>query len=272
MRLRLAALVIIVFAFAPASACENETGVNRFGEEVHVSVWPSQLQAVFSRQSLGEDRLDWALRVTQAARKKPDFDNLNELAVALMRFRRLPAAIRLLHVLEVRFPGRYETATNLGTFFELAGDNANALHWIREGMRRNPSSHDGSEWVHARILEAKVAGTATKGGSLLGMNFGRAPMVVAPKKLPFGNDGRAVDAKALSWHLFVQLSERTQYVPAPDPVVASLFFDWGNNELASGTLDVADIAYEFAQQYGHPQRPLIAARRREIARIRESLD
>jgi len=45
---------------------------------------------------------------------------------------------------------------DLGTAYELAGKNEPALRWIREGLRRNPNSHKGTEWLHVKILEAKI--------------------------------------------------------------------------------------------------------------------
>ncbi|MGH8029736.1 MAG: hypothetical protein ACREO3_07375 [Arenimonas sp.] len=256
----------------PALACENETGRNRFGKSVDMQLRPRDVRDALAYKPLGHDRVEWARRVTADAQSDPSYENLNELAVVLLRFGRLPEAIRLLHFLDARFPGRYPTATNLGTAYELAGEDAKALGWIREGIRRNPSSHDGSEWVHALILEAKVAGTAASGGSLLALDYGRAPMVAVPSTLPAGNDGKPLDAKELSWHLFLQLSERTQYVPPHDPVVASLLFDWASNEMAEGTLETADAAYDLALKYGHPKAAVIALRRVEIKRILASAE
>lgn len=252
---------------APAGACENQTGHNRFGETVDMGTRPVDVGYAFTYKPLGRERVEWARKVTADARADPSYGNLNELAVVLMRFGRLAEAIRLLQSLDVRFPGQYPTATNLGTAFELAGENAKALHWIREGIRRNPSSHEGSEWIHARILEAKVAGTVVGGDSLLGLDYGRAPMVAVPPELPAGNDGKQVTARELSWHLYWQLHERAQYVPPRDPVVASLLFDWASNELAEGTLETADAAYRLALKYGHPNVALINLRRFEIKRI-----
>ncbi|MEM7391121.1 MAG: hypothetical protein AAF492_02140 [Verrucomicrobiota bacterium] len=66
------------------------------------------------------------------------------------------AGIVLLQRMEAETPGRYNTAANLGTAYELSGDNRNALTWIREGIERNPKAHDGTEWLHAVILETKI--------------------------------------------------------------------------------------------------------------------
>jgi tetratricopeptide (TPR) repeat protein len=265
----IAALVLALGAVGPAAACVNETGTNRFGRAVYVELGPSELRPILTHGGREREMVEWATRVTRQAREQPGFDNHNQLAVALIRLGRPREAIELLLVLEERYPGRYPTATNLGTAYELAGEDAKALEWIREGIVRNPVSHDGSEWLHARILEAKVDGTAARGGSLLGLDFGDEPMAQAPSRMPVGNDRAPIDAAALSWHLFVQLAERTQFVPPADPVVASLFFDWASNEMASGALETADVAYDFALAYGHPRRALIQARRNEIARILE---
>jgi hypothetical protein len=65
-------------------------------------------------------------------------------------------ALTLLHGIEATSPGRYDTAFNLGTAYELTGDNVNALKWITEGLRRNHRSLRGSEWLHVAILNAKI--------------------------------------------------------------------------------------------------------------------
>ncbi len=67
------------------------------------------------------------------------------------------SAIVALLAIEAAHPGLYATASTLGTAYELAGDNHQALHWIAEGLRRNPDSHNGTEWLHIDILNAKIA-------------------------------------------------------------------------------------------------------------------
>ena len=54
-----------------------------------------------------------------------------------------------------KFPGNARVAANLGTALELKGENEEALKWIREGVIRDASEHDGSEWLHARILDGE---------------------------------------------------------------------------------------------------------------------
>jgi hypothetical protein len=255
----------------PAQACENETGADRFGKPIGLD---TPVYVLKDQMTYGQRRTElvgWADRVLARARENPDFSNLNELAVVTTRLGRPKPAIRLLLALERQWPGRYETATNLGTALELAGADAVALRWIREGIRRNPGSHEGSEWLHVRILEAKVAGKI--GSSMLGLDYGYAPTPQLPGALPAGNDGKPVASPAqLARHLVVQLGERVQFVPPRDPVVAALFFDWGNVELASGSLQYADVAYDFARRYGHADAALLARRHAEVKRLLDEQD
>jgi hypothetical protein len=60
-----------------------------------------------------------------------------------------------LKAVEDEHPGEYIVAANLGTAYELSGDMAQAHRWIGEGIVRNPGAHEGTEWLHLRILEAE---------------------------------------------------------------------------------------------------------------------
>ncbi|MFT3805910.1 tetratricopeptide repeat protein [Arenimonas sp.] len=255
-----------------ALACLNETGTNRQGETIALSdrsaeEWRESLKTPTSRARL----VTHSRRVIERARKEPNPENLNDLAVVLVRLGRSEEAIRLLQFNESRKPGGYRTAANIGTAYELSGDNEQALRWIREGIRRNPESHWGSEWLHVRILEAKIE--ASKGrpaparGSILGLDFGAELVPRRPTRLPVGNDGKPLSLFALANGIKYQLHERTQFVPPRDAIIAGLFFDWGNVEFAAGSIELADVAYDYALQYGHAERELIARRRNEIARI-----
>ena len=61
----------------------------------------------------------------------------------------------VLEAAEAAESGDYAVASNLGTTYELLGDNVKALEWIKKGLERNPKAHGGTEWVHVKNLEAK---------------------------------------------------------------------------------------------------------------------
>lgn len=161
-------------------------------------------------------------------------------AVALIFLGRVSDAIVELQLIEKAFPGRYENATNLGTAYELASNLTDARRWILEAIRRNPQAHDGTEWLHVAILEAKLA-------LLDDPDWFKTHRVLEAHT-------KRSDAEVL--HAIVhQLNERLNFVAAPDPSVSDLFF-----EAAKRTTDPKARA-EFAarsKQFGNVRRAELA--------------
>jgi tetratricopeptide (TPR) repeat protein len=131
-------------------------------------------------------------------------------------------AIPLLQKAEETTPGDYSIAANLGTAFELVGDNKSALKWIQTAMQRNPSSHQGTEWVHVLILEAKLR-DATKPGSSLS-----TPLIPVPERIDAKTSimvgGVSRSATTVREALYHQLYERMLFVKPKDPYVSDLLF------------------------------------------------
>ncbi len=96
-----------------------------------------------------------------ASSEDPAFDDAR--AEVLMRLSRAQEAVKFLEASEKKRPGRYQTAANLGTAYELTGNLVQARRWIKEGIARDPSSHEGTEWLHLRILDARLALTQDPG-------------------------------------------------------------------------------------------------------------
>lgn len=209
--------------------------------------------------------------VIARARKAPTFEHLNDLGVALIHQRKYTAAARLFIDIERLFPGRHQTAANLGTTLELMGRDEAALRWIRLGIRRNADEHAGTEWLHARILEANIALKRDPhhldDRSVAGVVFKPVAVPPLPLAYPPGNDGRPVQPHALYRALSYQLSERLQFVKPKDPVVANLLSDWATLNLAGGPVENAVALYALADRYGAPRTPLQAQREREARLI-----
>ena len=195
----------------------------------------------------------------------------NDYAVSLMYVRRPLEAVEILRKIEAERPGHYVTAANLGTAYELSGDNVQALHWIREGIGRNRAAHNGSEWLHVRILEAKIALEADPqwltGHSVVGLDFGDGVVPVKPTSWPKDNDGKPALTTALESALSYQLDERLEFVNPPDPVVADLLFDWANLSVVSGTLETAEALYLQALHFGVAKRPLAQQRLANVQKL-----
>lgn len=199
---------------------------------------------------------EWDARRIELEAKLPggDYKVRNDYAVALAHLGRYKEALEILKKIEAEHPGKYVTAANMGTVYELLGDNEQALKWIKEGIKRNPRSHNGTEWVHVKILEAKLALAKDpdwlKTHSVLGLDFGND---LVPKKPAKPDD--------VHYAILYQLQERLQFVTEPpDPIVADLLADLGNVIAATGPIESAIPVYRFALEFQPVRADLVKQR------------
>jgi tetratricopeptide (TPR) repeat protein len=209
-------------------------------------------------------------------RDAKDFTNRNDYAVALIFQGKYPEAIEVLEQQEKEKPGEYFTAANLGTALELSGRNEEALKWISEGMRRNTNSHEGTEWMHAMILQAKIKAEREpdyfKKHSVLDLNYSQIERNA--ETLTVGGVQR--DRHDVEGALQYQLQERLQFVKTKDAPVASLLFDYAAITAATHSLEAAKEVLKMAMEFGYPAdrvQPLLARYDRiiTIASIRQWL-
>lgn len=268
----------MLLGFAPAAmACINTVATDNTGRRFEPEWFVGQ---EFADWTFGQDRRDsWNREARQTianARAKPDFAHLTDLGVLLIYQGQYAAAVRHFLFVERRFPGHHETAANLGTALELAGHDAVALRWIRIGIQRNRNEHLGTEWLHARILQAKLAIASDraylKGHSVAGVAFEPALVPPMPKAMPPGNDGKPVTAWQLHVALSYQLHERLQFVRPTDPIVANLLQDWATLNLAGGPIENAAVLYEAAVRYGARNDTLMRSRQGYIERTLAQAD
>lgn len=213
-------------------ACINDDGIigkmvrynpNHIPQFIYDARWDSELveHVVYL---VATPKRDWAevySHLTDASQRYAEGSDLEQArAVALMRLGRAGEAINLLLVSEHTDPGRYATAANLGTAYELEGNLGKAKEWIAEGIARDPSSHEGTEWLHIEILKArmKLANDSDwlKSHSVTGLDSGADPAPEYPKQL---------DQERVTKALEYQLRERISFVPPPDAIVGDLLYD-----------------------------------------------
>ena len=178
--------------------------------------------------------------------------------VDLIASGRYSEAVARFQKLEVDYPGHYSTASNLGTAYELAGDLENALKWISEGIRRNPKSHSGTEWLHREILLAKIR-LKEDPDSLQQNHILPLPADLSKKsQVVIGGETYAVSEILTA--LTYQLSERMLFVKAPDPIVADLLFTFGWLECQTRIVESGMGLLKMARDYGYPDADAIATK------------
>jgi len=214
-------------------------------------------------------------KLEAAYRKEPNLQHTNDLAVGRLLTGRHSEAISLLKEAEKRFPGQAIVAANLGTAYELSGNDAEALGWIREGVRRDPQEHEGTEWLHVKILEAKTALSRDpewlKKNTVLGLNFGDAEVPVMPAMLPQNEKGEARTPAEIGRAISYQMYERKKFVPPPNAVIGDLYAARGDLSYAVGRPRrfadrIGDPANDYAEalQYGAARQALVQQRKQRF--------
>lgn len=168
----------------------------------------------------------------------------SDYGVVLVYLGRYEQARAVFTAIEARQPGLYATAANLGTVYELLGQNERALYWIQRAVRINPRSHYGSEWIHVNILRAKLRGAgAVNARFLLGTDFGTAATPVTTIS--------QTSLKHLRAALYFQLAERMSFIKPKDAVVGQLLFELGNTYALTSDVESALDVYDQARAYGY---------------------
>lgn len=176
-----------------------------------------------------------------------DIGYLSDKGLLLIVLDRYQQAIALYLKIEKMQPNRYSTASNLGTVYELTGQNIKALEWIKKSIEIDPKSHHQSEWIHVKILETKIKGDKQyTTQSLLGLDFGNG-------KLPISKMSKK-ELETLRYSLYYQLNERMSFIKPQDKIVAQLLFDLGSVSMLLRWNKVASEVYKEAKRYGfsHP--------------------
>lgn len=172
-----------------------------------------------------------------------DIDYLSDCGVVLILQKEYLKAKDIYLKIEQIKPNRYSTASNLGTVYELLGQNENALHWIKKAIAINPRSHRNSEWLHAKILEAKIKGEPfITSDFLLNTDFGTEPNPQSSL-----TSGELINLREA---LHYQLNERMSFIKPEDKIVAQLLFDLGNVCVLTNEKIAAVAIYNKAKEYG----------------------
>lgn len=247
-------LLVVVWHYSSSSevlGCLNtpskEQSLNGLSSEGHLLYYHLET----SRNSRPSDKRN---------RLRPPSDPW-DMAVDVILKGEYATAIAQLEEIEARDPGNYHTASNLGTAFELAGENEKALNWIREGIKRNARAHRGTEWLHELILEAKVA--ADRGV----ISESTTRLVAVPEQL--SKDAlltiRGVERKASDVFdaLAYQLEERMVFVKPKDRWVAECLFSLAVMQAHFYSIDDGLRILSLSEKYGFPDEALLATTRKE---------
>jgi tetratricopeptide (TPR) repeat protein len=263
------ALILSISLAIPAHACLNYYRKNIKGEIIEVGstdVHPQLLQLL--TQHPEHDNIK-SRDLGPEPGAEADFQVRNDYAANLIRQGKTRRAIEMLESIEQRRPGEYIVAANLGTAYELHGDVDRAYQWISEGIKRNPKVHEGTEWLHLRILEVKreLAKDPSwlETHTVLDFDFGQD----AVPNLPAVWGARGEEQVLLA--LRIQLHERLAFVFPPDPIVGELLGVYADSAALRWPVEVALPLYDFALSFKPAHADVLERRRARAMELRPSM-
>ncbi|WP_415327410.1 tetratricopeptide repeat protein [Chryseobacterium sp. MMS23-Vi53] len=243
-------LFIILFSSEVVFGCLNYSviGTDIHGKKISTEYSLRHNNAFYITEIDVENYRRMASDDLKEYEKTKDIDRYLDYATSLVYLGKYDKAIKIFKEIELKNADKYEVFSNLGTAYELSGDNENALKYISKALAINKESHHGSEWIHIKILEYKLGRITLE--NLLGSNFGNNE--IPETKLSDEELDKFVE------DLSYQLSERTQFVKPTNEIVGKLYFELGNALALHSNSDVENTleAYEFAKKYGYSNKLL----------------
>lgn len=225
--------LLTLFVYLHSSACLNYYySLDKEGNLIPIGLnWHDPFNINFNK----EKEVKQLKKLEEKLKTEKNYMLLSDYSVGLMKLGKHEEALSILSVLYQLHPEEYQLASNLGTAYELNGMIDSALKYIRRGIELNPNDHEGSEWIHAKILEAKfnlrIDPNHLHKNSLLGLS-------VQQKK----------DSLVLQ-QINIQLKERVPFTPPPDLIMSLLFTDLGDISANIRSIEYAKAYYQIARDY-----------------------
>ncbi len=234
----------VLFFIAPKYSwgCINEFGHTLAGKEVETTGPPGPYHAIGDTSYLRPIK-----ELLERYKRTNDLEDYSDYGAMLVYHGDYQVAKSVFQDIEKLRHSQYNTAANLGTVYELLGQNDSAYFWIKKAIAINPDSHNGSEWIHLRILDLKRRGNTNQqylaNHDILGLDF-------RDKQVPESN--LPLDSlHSIQRHLFDQLQERLSFVKPKEPIVAQLLFDLANLTMLTRDVETAAQEYIMAGEYGY---------------------
>lgn len=162
-----------------------------------------------------------------------NFKNISDYGAYLLMAGNYKEGLQLFTALIKKHGEVYEIRSNIAVAYELNGRFDSAYYWEKKALELNPDAHDKSEWVHLKILEARIQLAADSNWCLNNNVTGIIDTIKKNYKFSLNEGGYD------SW-LFEdftsQLDERFPFTFPEDKVMGKLMLELGD-------------AYQYASVY-----------------------
>ena len=228
----------------------------------------SDMFEYYIKESSPTKQLEHILENEPEHKKRTEAEQEEHHAVIYLLKGDYQKSIQKLLLLNKKHKNKYSIASNLGTAYELNGNNVEALKWITEGIKRDSNSHHGTEWLHQLILETKII--LTKSPKFLEENR----IITLPNE--FNSDTnitinhKTYSIRKIERALEYQLRERTVFVKPKDAIVADLFYTLALIGSQTSSVETGLAYLEWAELYGFSQPKLLEEKKEFYQHIKES--
>jgi len=269
--MKLLAILAFLFASHASFSCGNEYGYDYNGNRMFTQFfYLSDYYRKFDKAALEQSL---AAAIAKRGQSTDDFKNESNIALYYMKLGQTKKALTILEPLAQKHPSEYTVLANLGTAYELDGQLDKALKFIRKGYELNTESHYGSEWIHIKILEAKIK--AKSNPSIL---TDQPIITVADLKAHLEEDHEGSQpnfnrGEYHGGHMAIQIRTRLPFTPAPDKVIANLLKTYAAYAEEMETMENALMAHIYRLEFETSETRKLSIKRDIdglIKRIRKS--
>jgi tetratricopeptide (TPR) repeat protein len=168
----------------------------------------------------------------------------SDYAAVLCRVGKAQEALVILERLIQKYPQEYNIIANLGTTYELIGENKKAVQYIKKGLEMNKKSLMGSDWIHVKILEAKMAMQQNP-------NWLRENAILGKEAISILESKNEEKIKQFIQDLGYQIFERTstQFIQPKEMIIGDLIMFLGDLYKRLEYYKYAIESYKLAEEY-----------------------
>lgn len=123
---------------------------------VHIQSW-ERYSADHLRAAISFKPEDLLERNDRPDELPPGWPEGMDDAVRLIFAGKAAEAVTRLTDLDRKVPENYWISANLAAACELSGDLPAAQRWVEKALAINPGAHEGTEWMHANVIRARLA-------------------------------------------------------------------------------------------------------------------
>jgi tetratricopeptide (TPR) repeat protein len=193
-------------------------------------------------------------KLIKKLKKDRNYMLLSDYALCLLKLGKRKEPLEILVHLNKYYPDDYKIAANLGTAYELNGQVDSALKYIKRDLILNPNDHQGSEWIHVKVLETKL-------------ELKKNPAYLKEHSVLNLTQKQKNDPTVFR-HIILQLKERVPFSPeGADEIMASLFTDLGDISSNIKSIAYARAYYLMAEKYYGSDSPSIDLKIKELEKL-----